>query len=157
MFSEVEFFFQLIFVPTGRFVWQTAKQTNHSTRISEAQVGMFSKVSFYVLFTQSEKLFWLLSLIFLWFMSFIMKFENVIRTSVKENDSRLFTGNLQGTFILESIMEHIASYLQKDTTEEIKEMNFYKNGQVWFIIIPKNFSHFSFIPNFHIFLVFSQA
>ena len=42
-----------------------------------------------------------------------------------------FLGPLQGIFVCESIIEHIASFLGKENSDAIKEQNFYENGQVF--------------------------
>ena len=39
-------------------------------------------------------------------------------------------GNIQTMFIMESIIEHVASFLGAENSEKIKEMNLYQNGQV---------------------------
>lgn len=38
-------------------------------------------------------------------------------------------GNIQTMFIMESIIEHVASFLGAENSEKIKEMNLYQNGQ----------------------------
>ena len=39
-------------------------------------------------------------------------------------------GHVQGMFIGETIIEHVASFLGKVNSVQIKELNLYKNGQV---------------------------
>ena len=55
------------------------------------------------------------------------------------NNNVNFVGNIQSVIVMEEIMDQIATFLGDKTSEEIKEMNFYRSGQVkWaFITTPE--------------------
>ena len=42
----------------------------------------------------------------------------------------IYSGHVQGTIVMEAVLDHVTTFLGKENPDDLKELNLYRDGQV---------------------------